>query len=73
MLNRRFAREPSIIDQADYVSRLKETLLNYRSYRLKVNEMSSIDQTDVDSLMAKGGASRKNKLLKPIIRKESTD
>ena len=45
-------------------SRLKETLLNYRSYRLKVNEMSSIDQTDVDSLMAKRRSITKEQIAK---------
>ncbi|MEC1261527.1 response regulator [Bacillus swezeyi] len=59
------AKEVEYVEQAiragavDYLikpimfSRLKETLLNYRSYRLKVNTLSSIDQTDVDTLMAK--------------------
>ncbi|MCY8369433.1 response regulator [Bacillus haynesii] len=67
------AKEVEYVEQAiragavDYLikpimfSRLKETLLNYRSYRLKVNEMSSIDQTDVDSLMAKRRSIMKEK------------
>ncbi|XBO87004.1 response regulator [Bacillus licheniformis] len=67
------AKEVEYVEQAiragavDYLikpimfSRLKETLLNYRSYRLKVNGMSSIDQTDVDSLMAKRRSIMKEK------------
>ncbi|MCI4127991.1 response regulator [Bacillus haynesii] len=67
------AKEVEYVEQAiragavDYLikpimfSRLKETLLNYRSYRLKVNEMSSIDQTDVDSLMSKRRSIMKEK------------
>lgn len=70
------AKEGEYVEQAiragavDYLikpimfSRLKETLLNYRSYRLKVNEMSSIDQTDVDSLMAKRRSITKEQIAK---------
>ncbi|MBK4207785.1 response regulator [Bacillus licheniformis] len=70
------AKEVEYVEQAiragavDYLikpimfSRLKETLLNYRSYRLKVNEMSSIDQTDVDSLMAKRRSITKEQIAK---------
>ncbi|WP_077737039.1 response regulator [Bacillus sonorensis] len=67
------AKEVEYVEQAiragavDYLikpimfSRLKETLLNYRSYRLKVNTLSSIDQTDVDTLMAKRKSMMKEK------------